>query len=93
VAHWSGEGWQGGWVSAFGGQLRTRWFPAPPAASLAGAGAPAWAVTTFDRLRAANADSLGGFFDVFAWRDPRRGQVRRSQGRHRPRPALPGPLP
>jgi hypothetical protein len=74
VAPWRGEGWDGVWVSAFGGQLRTRWFPAPPAASLAGAGAPAWAVTIFDRLRAANAGRLGGFFDVFAWRDP--GEVR-----------------
>ena len=28
----------------------------------------------FDRLRAANGGTLGGFFDVFAWREP--GQVR-----------------
>jgi hypothetical protein len=32
------------------------------------------AVEAFDRLRAANGGSLGGFFDVFAWREP--GQVR-----------------
>ena len=28
----------------------------------------------FERLRAANGETLGGFFDVFAWREP--GQVR-----------------
>lgn len=28
----------------------------------------------FERLRAANGGTLGGFFDVFAWREP--GQVR-----------------
>jgi len=33
-----------------------------------------WAVEIFDHLRAANGRSLGGFFDVFAWREP--GQVR-----------------
>jgi hypothetical protein len=31
-------------------------------------------VEAFDRLRAANGGTLGGFFDVFAWREP--GQVR-----------------
>lgn len=66
VDHWRGQGWQGLWVSAFGGQLRTRWFPAAPVTSPAGAGAPAWAAGAFDRLRAANGGSLGGFFDVFA---------------------------
>ena len=33
-----------------------------------------WAVEIFDRLRAANGGTLGGFFDVFAWREP--GEVR-----------------
>ena len=37
-------------------------------------GAPMWAAEVFDRLRAANGGKLGGFFDVFAWRDP--GEVR-----------------
>jgi hypothetical protein len=32
------------------------------------------AVEAFDRLRAANGGSLGGFSDVFAWREP--GEVR-----------------
>ena len=50
------------------------WFPAPAARTLAETGAPAWAVEAFDRLRAANGGSLGGFFDVFAWREP--GEVR-----------------
>lgn len=30
-------------------------------------GAPAWAVQAFDRLRTVNGETLGGFFDVFAW--------------------------
>jgi hypothetical protein len=30
-------------------------------------------VGSFDRLRTANGGTLGGFFDVFAWREP--GQV------------------
>src|SRR5579859_2622783 len=32
--------------------------------------APVWAVGIFDQLRAANGGTLGGFFDVFAWREP-----------------------
>jgi hypothetical protein len=31
-------------------------------------------VETFERLRAANDGKLGGFFDVFAWRQP--GEVK-----------------
>jgi hypothetical protein len=42
--------------------------------TLAETGAPTWAVEIFDRLRTANGGTLGGFFDVFAWREP--GQVR-----------------
>jgi hypothetical protein len=65
-------GWGGVWVNAFGGELRTQWFPAPAARQLAEVGAPGWAVEIFDRLRAANGGTLSGFFDVFAWRDPGR---------------------
>jgi hypothetical protein len=57
------EGWGGVWVSAFAGELRAEWFPAP-----------GWAAEAFGRLRAANGGRLGGFFDVFAWREP--GQLR-----------------
>ncbi len=48
--------------------------PAPAFRTLTEAGAPAWAVETFERLRAANDGKLSGFFDVFAWRPP--GEVR-----------------
>jgi hypothetical protein len=61
-------------VNAFCSELRTEWFPAPAVKTLAETGAPDWAVEAFDRLRAANGGTLGGFFDVFAWREP--GQVR-----------------
>ena len=64
------EGWGGVWVSAFGGSLRAEWFPAPAFRTIAEAGAPAWAVETFERLRAENGGKLGGFFDVYAWREP-----------------------
>ena len=64
------DGWDGIWVNAFGRELRQDWFPAP-AVSIVDA-APADVAATFERLRAANG-GLGGFFDVFAWRD---GQVR-----------------
>ena len=36
--------------------------------------APPWAVEVFDSLRAANGERFGGFFDVFAWREP--GELR-----------------
>lgn len=73
--HLRRDGWGGVWVSAFGGSwLRSEWFPAPAFRTLAEAGAPAWAVETFERLRAANDGKLSGFFDVFAWRGP--GEVR-----------------
>ena len=42
--------------------------------TLTQAGAPAWAAAIFGGLQAANGGRLGGFFDVFAWREP--GQVR-----------------
>jgi hypothetical protein len=69
------EGWRGVWVNSFGPrELRSEWFPAPAARTLAETSAPAWAAEAFERLRAANGGTLGGFFDVFAWREP--GQVR-----------------
>jgi len=70
VDHLRRDGWDGVWVSAFGNSLRAEWFPAPAFRTLAEAGAPAWAVEIFERLRAANGGKLGGFFDVFAWREP-----------------------
>jgi hypothetical protein len=72
VHHLQAGGWNGVWVNAFRGELRTQWFPAPAARQLAEAGAPGWAVETFGRLRAANGGTLSGFFDVFAWREPGR---------------------
>ena len=73
--HLRNEGWHGVWVNSFGPrELRSEWFPAPAVKTLAETGAPAWAVEAFDRLRAANGGTLGGFFDVFAWREP--GEVR-----------------
>ncbi len=74
VDHLRADGWHGVWVNAFRSELRSEWFPAPAAKTLAQTGAPAWAVEVFERLRAANGGSLGGFFDVFAWQEP--GQVR-----------------
>jgi hypothetical protein len=75
VHHLRNEGWHGVWVNSFGPrELRSEWFPAPAAKTLAETGAPDWAVEAFERLRAANGGTLGGFFDVFAWREP--GQVR-----------------
>jgi hypothetical protein len=70
VHHLRAGGWDGVWVNAFRGELRTQWFPAPAARRLAEVGAPGWAVGIFDCLRAANGGTLSGFFDVFAWRDP-----------------------
>jgi hypothetical protein len=74
VHHLRSNGWHGIWVNSYRRELRSEWFPAPAAKTLAQTGAPAWAVEVFDRLRTANGGSLGGFFDVFAWREP--GQVR-----------------
>jgi hypothetical protein len=75
VHHLRNEGWHGVWVNSFGPrELRSEWFPAPAVKTLAETSAPRWAVEAFDRLRAANGGSLGGFFDVFAWREP--GEVR-----------------
>jgi hypothetical protein len=68
------DGWHGVWVNAYRNELRPEWFPAPAVRTLAGAGAPDWAVRIFDELRAANGGKLSGFFDVFAWREP--GEVR-----------------
>lgn len=67
--HLQHHGWDGVWVSAFGGQLRKAWFPAPAFTALADAGAPASATEAFGRLRAANGGKLSGFFDIYAWRD------------------------
>jgi hypothetical protein len=72
VHHLQAGGWNGVWVNAFRGELRTQWSPAPAARQLAAVGAPGWAVETFGRLRAANGGTLSGFFDVFAWREPGR---------------------
>ena len=73
VHHLRAGGWDGVWVNAFGRELRTQWFEAPAARTLAEAGAPEWAVAVFDDLYAANGRTLAGFLDVFAWREP--GQV------------------
>ena len=73
VDHLWGDGSRGVWVNAFRGELRSEWFPAPAARTLAEVGAPQWAVEIFGRLRAANGGTLSGFFDMFAWREP--GQV------------------
>jgi hypothetical protein len=72
VHHLRAGGWDGIWVNAFRGELRTQWFPAPGARRLAEVGAPGWAVEVFECLRAANGGTLSGFFDVFAWREPGR---------------------
>ena len=72
VHHLRAGGWDGVWVNAFRGELRTQWFPAPAAWRLAEVGAPGWAVEIFDCLRVANGGTLSGFFDVFAWREPGR---------------------
>ena len=75
VDHLRRDGWDGVWVSAFGGSwLCAEWFLAPSFRTLAEAGAPVWAAEIFDQLRTANGGKLSGFFDVFAWREP--GQVR-----------------
>ncbi|MGH3229176.1 MAG: hypothetical protein ACRDOA_11450 [Streptosporangiaceae bacterium] len=72
--HLRDEGWHGVWVNAFARELWSEWFPAPGVKTITQTGAPMWAVGIFDRLRAANGGKLGGFFDVFAWREP--GEVR-----------------
>jgi hypothetical protein len=73
--HLRRDGWNGVWVSAFGAQeLRSGWFPAPAFTKIAAAGAPVWAADIFESVRAENHGKLGGFFDVFAWREP--GEVR-----------------
>jgi hypothetical protein len=72
VHHLRAGGWDGVWVNAFRGELRTQWFPAPAARRAAEAGAPGWAAEIFECLRVANGGTLSGFFDVFAWREPGR---------------------
>lgn len=74
VDHLRFDGWDGVWVSAFGNWLRSEWFPAPSFQTLAETSAPVWAAEIFEQLRIANGGKLGGFFDVFAWREP--GRVR-----------------
>ncbi len=70
VAELGAAGWQGAWVSAFGGFVRRQWFPAPGFRTMAAAGAASWAAEIFDTVKAANGGTLAGFFDVFAWREP-----------------------
>jgi len=72
--HLRASGWDGRWVSAWGERLFSEWPPGPGVKSITQAGAPRWAAEIFDRLRAANGGRLGGFFDVFVWREP--GEVR-----------------
>jgi len=72
VHHLRAGGWDGVWVNAFRGELRTQWFPVPAARRVGEAGAPGWAAEIFECLRAANGGTLSGFFDVFAWREPGR---------------------
>jgi hypothetical protein len=74
VHHLRSDGWHGIWVNSYRRELRSEWFPAPAVKTLAETGATSWAVEAFDNLRAANGGTLGGFFDVFAWREP--SQVR-----------------
>ena len=47
-----------------------------------GTGAPIWLIEIFERLLAANGGELGGFFDVFAWRQP--GEIRFDEVKVRP---------
>jgi VRR-NUC domain len=62
-------------VSAWGsGTLFSEWPPGQGVRAIAQAGAPSLAAEIFDRLLDANRRSFGGFFDVFAWREP--GEVR-----------------
>jgi hypothetical protein len=83
VHHLRNEGWHGVWVNSFGPrELRSEWFPAPAVKAVAETGAPDWAVEAFERLRAAKSGTLGGFFDVFAWREP--GQVRFAEAKAGP---------
>jgi hypothetical protein len=102
VHHLRAGGWDGIWVNAFRGELRTQWFPAPGARRLAEVGAPGWAVDVFECLRTANGGTLSGFFDVFASREPGRAGFFEAKGRagpdqahsaqvHRDRTALPQP--
>jgi hypothetical protein len=70
VHHLRNDGWEGVWVNAYSAELRSEWFPVPAVKTITETGAPLWAVEIFDRLRAANGGKLGGFFDVFAWREP-----------------------
>jgi hypothetical protein len=72
VHHLRGDGWHGVWVNAYSAGLRSEWFPAQRSRRSprpAGRHGP-WTVDIFDGLRGANGGKLGGFFDVFAWREP-----------------------
>ena len=55
-------------------RVAVRVVPAPAVKTITQTGGPPWAVDIFNGLRAANGGKLGGFFDVFAWREP--GEVR-----------------
>jgi hypothetical protein len=69
-------------VNSFGRELRAEWFPTAAVRTIAETGAPIWLVEIFERLLAANSGMLGGFFDVFAWRQP--GEVRFDDVKVRP---------
>ena len=70
VAELGAAGWQGAWISAFGGFVRRQRFPEPHFSTIAAAGATPWAAEIFDAVKDANSGTLSGFFDVFAWREP-----------------------
>jgi hypothetical protein len=73
--HLRDEGWQGIWVNAYNPpRLVSEWPPESGVKTIDQTAAPPWAAEVFDDLRAANGGKLGGFFDVFAWREP--GEVR-----------------
>jgi hypothetical protein len=80
--HLRRDGWHGVWMNLFGRELRAEWFPAASIRTIAETGAPIWLVEIFERLVAANGGKLGGFFDVFAWRQP--GEIRFDDVKVRP---------
>ena len=81
VHHLRDKGWHGVWVSAYGPrELRSEWFPAPAAKTLAETGAPDWALrpsSAWGRERR-NARRL---LRCVRLAGTRPGQVRRGEGR------------
>ena len=69
-------------MNPFGGELRAEWFPATAVKTIAETRAPIWLVEIFERLLATKGGKLGGFFDVFAWRQP--GEIRFDEVKVRP---------